>query len=302
MSVSTRRRSGERAERPFQSGARPPRGLGDEPCHSRPGGGRGRGGRGAAGAAHGGLGHFAYPAAALRRPSGSRRPSASRYVSPRQPGVERAEPPARSRSSGGASFPRAARTRSVRAAARAGPARARRAACLGHRQQLTAASAPRPRTWPARRQRTCCAPRGSGVSSAARSRNAAAAATPPRACASGRALELAGDRLVGPARHGRDAMLGGRDRTRIGRPGERTVPSRRSCGGRRPVDRRADQRMAERPGTKRDQPGCLGRRAARGVDAEPPAARHSSAASPTGSAAASSSSRWVSRGSGCEPP
>ena len=103
---------------------------------------------------------------------------------------------------------------------------------------------------------------GSAVSSVARARNAAAAATPPRARARlGRALQLVGHGLVGTRRGMRTvpgAPIG--IQLRIGRLGQRAmgVPAVRHA--RRPVRRRAHQRMPEpHPRTDLDQARGLGR-------------------------------------------
>ena len=121
---------------------------------------------------------------------------------------------------------------------------------------------------------------GSGVSSADRSRT-----RPPRP----RPRGLAPGRLnvptrrrhpsSGPVAAGHDATPGGRDRglDRSPRPGPGAPPDDRHR--RRPVDRRAHERMAEsHPGAELDQPRGLGRRGGAAPDAElidgPPQQRH----------------------------
>ena len=112
---------------------------------------------------------------------------------------------------------------------------------------------------------------------------------------SGGALKLFGDVLVGRQR-GPGQMPGAAIRVdlRIGGGRQRPVGSAPILGRRRPVDRRAQQRMAEgdaRPELQQPRPHGRAQR----VDVEPSSAadRHSSAGSPVGSAAASSSSCWV---------
>ena len=166
------------------------------------------------------------------------------------------------------------RTRSVRAAAPRGRAGARRAA---RPRPWPAARAPRrtrpPAGWPARRpaRGPPVAP-GRRVSATERCRNAAAAASPPRACA----------RPADRSSSERDLLVGSRRRCgempgaavgvdlRIGRLRQRQVHRPALLRRRRPVDRRAHQRMAERhPLADRQQPLGLGGGRRRGVDAEP---------------------------------
>ena len=121
---------------------------------------------------------------------------------------------------------------------------------------------------------------GSGVSSAARSRNAAAAASAAaRLRPAGRALQLVGHLLVGPRPpRARDARPADRGPARVGRLGQRAVDLAALGRGRRPVDGRAHQRMAEpHPRADLDQ--------ARRLAPAPPRRARSRAARPRATAA-----------------
>ena len=154
----------------------------------------------------------------------------------------------------------------------------------------------RPR-WPSpgRRRATASIPRaGSGVSADGRSRKAADGGQPAGASARvRRALELGGDR---PRRCPPRPGPGARPCGRRSRPGPSTSAraawtSRRSRRRRRPVDGRADERMPEPdPVVQLDQPGRLGAAAPRSRCPGARPRRHNRSTSPTGSAAATSSS------------
>ena len=142
---------------------------------------------------------------------------------------------------------------------------------------------------------------GSGVSSAARSRNAAAAASPPRACA--RSAERSSSAATSSS--GPDAACARCQARRSGSASGSVASASARCTScrssrrRRPVDGRAHQRMAEAH-ARAELDQARGLRQARSASAPMPsrsAARQSSVASPTGSAAAISSSRCVSAGS-----